>query len=120
MRNAVPYEVDEATDEFYRPGFTDIMNELRANEELMRKLEEFALDEDGDLSKIDSYLRANAKVIWHERNSRRSLPPLPIHCGPLGESRCRYCGRKQTDNDVGRCIDAKVSYNRAKRKGVRS
>lgn len=53
-----------------RPGLQAIVDELRTNEFLMRKLEAFALEEDGDLSKIDLYLQANAKTIWHERNPK--------------------------------------------------
>lgn len=68
MKNAVRYEIDPAQDELRRPGFNTILTELRADKDLMQKLEQFVLEDDGTAAQVENYLRHNAKVIWHERN----------------------------------------------------
>ena len=70
MKGAVRYTITEDDLEERRPGIKAIIAELRSNEQLMRRLEEYALEEGGNLADIERYLQANAKTIWHERNPR--------------------------------------------------
>lgn len=52
MKDAVPYTTNEDDDELRRPGFKDIMTELR------NQYARWPADR----------LRAKAKELWHERN----------------------------------------------------
>lgn len=55
MENAVTYEIDPVEDEARRPGFSAILDELR----------------NGYPNETDDWYRAQAKLVWHDRNNKK-------------------------------------------------